>query len=646
MTHIIEVGSDSDNETSVTFKSSREIYNTSSDKHHKKHITGGFHTIVIGLATFIISSIIVGGLHMIEEFYSDYFSPAILYIFVVVLFFQRCNGTPKPSIKGFWWLLLCIVLGIVLFVGNFYLMDSIVIESRKGISHIALAMCLIVFQSFFTYTNSGKIKSIVWSIILGYACFFLFFTMGCCMSSGMVPQLCEGQYLELTTYTNIAVLAGIAVILSHVCTVWDELLNTRNSSKGKIKIIVLLISFFILFFLVFTPFGLLMAGGNLAEGAMKHTFYFIAVFFVINAIAKTSTNMEKFAHLGLSFRTMLTSLFSVLWAILAYFLSHAVLFSNFKETSWINSYDFVFFITWATVVVVYVNIFGEFGLVRMEEAVICDECDQVVYAKTTKRSAAVTESEAQYLRELAEKAHRFHLNENEISILLNLIGLRDVRINEVMTPRTVVYSLSADMYIRDIVESKTSILRFSRIPLYQQEDKSNIVGWIHRNEILEAVRRKRHDKKIGHFMHKLIRCSSQLPVISIMARMIHLRQHMFVVMDEFDTFEGVVSLEDILEEILGTEIVDEHDKVVDMRALARKRHREMNNDSSTDSDTEEEDIASEKSTFSDADVLVAVIESPKMTPGIIDQEILEFDLNEPVITTKSGTLIETVENVD
>jgi CBS domain containing-hemolysin-like protein len=161
-----------------------------------------------------------------------------------------------------------------------------------------------------------------------------------------------------------------------------------------------------------------------------------------------------------------------------------------------------------------------------------------------------------------------HLDQQEIIILQNLLRLRETRVTDAMTPRTVVFSLSENLSVEEFFW-KYGSERFSRIPIYA-EAPGHLNGFVLRSDLLLAQARGNTDSRLSTYRRQM----SALPATTSLARafdrFLRQRAHIMMVVDEYGTLKGILTLEDILETLLGLEIVDEGDATVDMQALARR----------------------------------------------------------------------------
>jgi CBS domain containing-hemolysin-like protein len=152
----------------------------------------------------------------------------------------------------------------------------------------------------------------------------------------------------------------------------------------------------------------------------------------------------------------------------------------------------------------------------------------------------------------------------------NILTLDTKMVKDVMTPRTVIFSFSSRWTVAQAKESK-AILPHSRIPVFDGEDSDDIVGIVYRRELLEALANDQDAMELSRLMKPVQFVMETMTLDKLLGRFLESRVHLFVVLDEYGGLAGLVSLEDVIEEILGSEIVDKTDQVADMRELARQR---------------------------------------------------------------------------
>ncbi len=156
----------------------------------------------------------------------------------------------------------------------------------------------------------------------------------------------------------------------------------------------------------------------------------------------------------------------------------------------------------------------------------------------------------------------------------NILTLDKKYVRDVMTPRTVIFSLPSHMTLAEAHNLKSSWPN-SRIPVYDEDDPEDIVGLAYRRDVMVALAEGQNDLPINKLMKQIRFVVESMTLDRLLVKFLESRVHLFVVLDEYGGLAGVVTLEDVLEEILGNEIVDETDQVVDMREFARQQRAEL-----------------------------------------------------------------------
>lgn len=160
------------------------------------------------------------------------------------------------------------------------------------------------------------------------------------------------------------------------------------------------------------------------------------------------------------------------------------------------------------------------------------------------------------------------LAEKERKIIQNLLRFSRIQAKDIMTPRIVVVTASDAMGIREFHETNAD-LPFSRIPVYHEKN-DNITGYVLKDELLLSLVEEKNGRTLGDIRRDIIVIPRSLPIPELLDTFIAKQEHMALVVDEFGGMEGIVTMEDIIETLLGLEIVDESDNEEDMQALARK----------------------------------------------------------------------------
>ena len=182
----------------------------------------------------------------------------------------------------------------------------------------------------------------------------------------------------------------------------------------------------------------------------------------------------------------------------------------------------------------------------------------------------ITREEIIALASLGHKEGILFPQENQY--LKNLLDLRNISTEDILTPRTVVHRLEQSITVDEAL-SHQKTRDFSRIPVFDSNDE-NIVGKVFLVDLLEASHDGKGSQKLETFINPIHRVSDKLPVQQLLDTFLKKQAHQFLVEDEFGQMMGIVTLEDAIETLLGTEIIDERDKVTDMQAFAKKMFRD------------------------------------------------------------------------
>ena len=158
---------------------------------------------------------------------------------------------------------------------------------------------------------------------------------------------------------------------------------------------------------------------------------------------------------------------------------------------------------------------------------------------------------------------------HEARVIQNVLALERRTVSEVMTPRPVVFTLGASVTVR-AAAAMPELGEYSRIPVYAQ-DPEELVGVVHKVDVLKAVAEDRFETTLETMMRPISLVVAAAPLDRVLRTFLARRRHMLAVIDEFGGFAGIVTLEDVLEELIGREIVDEFDQITDLRAFARRR---------------------------------------------------------------------------
>ena len=186
-----------------------------------------------------------------------------------------------------------------------------------------------------------------------------------------------------------------------------------------------------------------------------------------------------------------------------------------------------------------------------------------------KPKGSVTREE---IAALADVGHQQGVvGEQHSRIVRNLLRLHKVRVEDVMTPRTVVVALEETRTIGDVI-GEIDDLRVSRLPIYA-ESIDNVTGLVLKSEIVTAALRGETDQPLSSLKRDILHVSATMSLEDFFAVLLEENVHLALVNDQFGGVDGVATMEDVVETILGMEIIDEADDTADLQELARDRAR-------------------------------------------------------------------------
>lgn len=187
--------------------------------------------------------------------------------------------------------------------------------------------------------------------------------------------------------------------------------------------------------------------------------------------------------------------------------------------------------------------------------------------------AAVSREEVSAMANVAEEEG--DLAEDENAIIQNLINMDEVTASDAMTPRVVAAIAPESMTLREFYKDKR-YLHHSRIPVYADNDEY-ITGYILRMDALQLLADDKFDRTLGSIRRDIASFGVDTPLDSIWDEMLGKDEQIAVIIDEYGSFQGILTLEDVIETLLGSEIVDEKDTVRDMQQFARDKWKKQSN---------------------------------------------------------------------
>ncbi len=177
----------------------------------------------------------------------------------------------------------------------------------------------------------------------------------------------------------------------------------------------------------------------------------------------------------------------------------------------------------------------------------------------------------QELDALVENAHvEGSIDPEEYRIIKSLMRFNTVEVADVMTPRTVVFSMHQDETVEKALQSLES-RQYSRFPIWSGSSIDGVTGYVMTKDIMWAALRGNNSATLKEFSRDVYYIPDKAELDKALEQFIERQQHQFIVVDEYGGIEGLITLEDVMETMLGVEIVDEDDNVVDLREFAKQR---------------------------------------------------------------------------
>ena len=188
-------------------------------------------------------------------------------------------------------------------------------------------------------------------------------------------------------------------------------------------------------------------------------------------------------------------------------------------------------------------------------------------AKKDEEETSVSREEVAAMADMGEDEGV--IDEDENKIIQNIIKLDDIKAYDVMTPRVVAATAKESMTLKAFYRND-EYSHFSRIPVYAEEEDF-ITGYVLRSEVLEELAEDHFSMTLGEIKRTIPLFNEEMSVADIWDSLLKHKEQIAGIIDEFGSFQGIITLEDIIETIFGLEIIDESDEVADMQQYARER---------------------------------------------------------------------------
>ena len=158
------------------------------------------------------------------------------------------------------------------------------------------------------------------------------------------------------------------------------------------------------------------------------------------------------------------------------------------------------------------------------------------------------------------------IEKDEKKMIQNLLKLDEITAHEIMTPSVVVEMVPGTMTIREFYDSENT---HSRILIYDEENDEYVTGYVLRQEVLEKMAEDRFETTLDDIIRPIMTFGEDDTVADIWEKLLEKKEHISAILDEYGSLRGIVTMEDVIETMLGQEIVDEKDEVVDMQEYAK-----------------------------------------------------------------------------
>jgi len=197
-----------------------------------------------------------------------------------------------------------------------------------------------------------------------------------------------------------------------------------------------------------------------------------------------------------------------------------------------------------------------------------------IISPINKLTRIITEEEESLneINELVESARdEGSLDEDEYKLMKNIMNFADVLVSDVMTPRTVIFSCNSEDTVSEVIYN-VGMQTYSRIPIWLGESLDDkIVGYILSKDVFKAALNNQNDMQLKNYAREVYIIPETADLSVALEQFLKRMQHLFIVVDEYGSVSGLITMEDVMETILGVEILDEADRVTDLRKFATEK---------------------------------------------------------------------------
>lgn len=351
------------------------------------------------------------------------------------------------------------------------------------------------------------------------------------LTAPIIPGGAEGS----GSFTTLFLFVSLAISISFLCSILEAVLLSTSVSHIE---------------------GLVQQGkpaGHIMQRLRANVERPISAILTLNTIAHTVGATLAGAEAALIFGSDLVGLISAVLTFLILVLSE-IIPKTIGAVYWKQLTTFAAYTTRALVTLLLPAVIAFEVLGRL--------------MRPSSHEPTVTRSDLEVLAKISQKEGA--ILEREKRILSNLLHLSNVKVYDIMTPRTVVLALNETLTVEEALQSHP--LPYSRIPIFD-DTVDNVTGYVLRHDIVQAAAADRHDTLLSSLRRPIHALPDSVSVAQVLDEFIRKKEHIALILDEYGGTEGVVTMEDAIESLLGIEITDESDLVADLRQLAQQRYQ-------------------------------------------------------------------------
>ncbi len=354
-------------------------------------------------------------------------------------------------------------------------------------------------------------------------------------SENILPILVTALGDSAGAITNLIIYVMVALGFSFLCSIWESVFLTTSFSHIELMV----------------KQG--KRAGRIMRSHKQKPEQGISAILTLNTIAHTVGATGAGAQAAIVFGNKWIGLISAILTLLILIFSE-IIPKTLGVFYWKQLVPFTAYGIKVIVWILYPVVWGASGLNRL--------------ITPRRQEPTISRSELEVLAKVAVSEGA--LEEKEHSIFKNLLLLHRVKASDIMSPRTVIFMLQQDMTVAEVLADHR-VLAYSRIPVYK-EGMDDVTGLVLRYHILSAAAERKEQLRLHELARPIHPVPETVNVARVLEELIRRQEHIFLVINEYGGTEGIITLEDAIESLLGAEITDETDLVPDLRALAKQRH--------------------------------------------------------------------------